>query len=150
MLEYDQSTQSHRLIEREEAEGMFDAETVSELYGELAASRKVKGLLNALNRAGYKDVNIADYLEITKGAVSKWRSGASKPRGEKIEKLEELRDRVSSEASSTLHNSVSLAKLKEDGKGTEKNPKGNIQETSGNICPKQARKHAKTGHSLYK
>lgn len=87
VLEYDQSTQSHRLVGREEAEDLFDQETVAEYYGELAKSRLVKGLLNELNRAGVTDREIADFLGIAKSSVSRWRSGAQGPSADRLREL---------------------------------------------------------------
>lgn len=90
VLEYDQKTQSHRLVGRGEAEGMFDQETLAKYYGELAKSRLIKSLLNELNRAGMTDMAVAEFLGVGKSAVSGWRGGSRNPSKDRLEDLKKL------------------------------------------------------------
>ena len=77
MLKYDQSTQSHRMVLREEAEELFEAATVKMLWGERARTREIVGILNRLNRLGRGDAQVTVYLGTSRSTVSRWRHGRS-------------------------------------------------------------------------
>lgn len=90
VLEYDQTTQSHRMILRDEGEEIFDADQVKTIWGERPVIRKIKGLLNRLDRRGMNATKIAEFFGISHVAVSKWRSGQTQPSKDRLDRLMEL------------------------------------------------------------
>lgn len=90
VLEYDAATQSHRMVDDEEARHMFDKRTLKFIYGETDKMKRVISPLNRLNAYGYRDAKIAQSLGISRVTVSKWRSGTEEPSDERVRQLEEL------------------------------------------------------------
>lgn len=90
VLEYDQTTQSHRLIGRAEGEGLFDAEVAKAIWGEGAEVRRFKGLLNRLNRLGLNDAGIAEFLGVGRSMISQCRAGTKRLNDERLAALESL------------------------------------------------------------
>lgn len=89
-LYYDRIYHIRRLVEKAQAEELFDAEQAEKIWGEREKVRWIKGLLNRLNRRGMRDTAIADYLGISHQSVSHWRSGKNSPSREREGQLMEL------------------------------------------------------------
>lgn len=90
VLEYDQTTQSHRMILRAEGEELFDTDQVKTIWGERPAVRRIKGILNRLKRQGMNTTQVAEFFGVSHTAVSKWRSGQTLPSKDRLEQLQAL------------------------------------------------------------
>lgn len=91
VLDYDNETQSHELVSREDGEELFDAETVKEIWGESRRARLGKAGLKRLKRlSGLAWDGVADLVGVNRKTIYRWLSGDSEMRGEKAELISRL------------------------------------------------------------
>jgi transcriptional regulator with XRE-family HTH domain len=64
------------------------------IWGKGRATRGMVSLLNWLNRHGYSDAGVAEFLGVAKSSVSRWRTGQNKPSNEKVKALHELKSEL--------------------------------------------------------
>lgn len=96
VLEYDAETQSHRVVDEDEMQYMFDKKTLRLIFGEAEITAKGKGLLNWLNAHGYRDADIARHEGVSRVTVHKWHTGEKELSQERMSHLERLKEQVES------------------------------------------------------
>lgn len=82
------------MLDREESAITFDPETFQSIWRERESTTWVISVLNKLNRAKVKDVEIAEQLEIHRSQITKWRGGQHLPSNYNKQALLELLKRV--------------------------------------------------------
>jgi DNA-binding transcriptional regulator YiaG len=91
VIDYDDTTVTHRIVSAEEGSELFDPDTFRRLWAQTAATRHVKQAINTICiRMNITRSDIADRLGVNKTQVSRWYSGLANPSQEYMAKLEEM------------------------------------------------------------
>lgn len=98
VIDYDYTTLTHRVVNRDEGAELFDPDMYRKLWEVSTDSRWLKGALNTIqNRLGLTQAELAKELGLPgHSQISKWRSGLREPSSDKAEKIRELYNKAKS------------------------------------------------------